>query len=165
MAGSQRFLDSSCISVLEPWYIPSLNFLEGSSKLYCWGALTPYITSYLRKYDPSLTYRDTVIVFLLCPAAQTIGMPIGGAIERRYGPRVTALVGVWFMSFGVFISYYATSLLQLVSTYGFMYGIGMGIAYMNPIQCGMRWMPKRKGIISGIVVTGFGLGGAMFNVI
>mmetsp|Transcript_6962 Transcript_6962/g.17073 ORF Transcript_6962/g.17073 Transcript_6962/m.17073 type:complete len:438 (-) Transcript_6962:242-1555(-) len=133
--------------------------------MYCWGTFTPYITSYLRKYDSSLGYSDTIICFLISPLAQAIGMPIGGLIERRLGPRITSLIGSLIMSFGVFISAYMTTVSSLMFTYGILYGIGMGIAYMCPIKCGMRWMPDRKGVVSGIVVTGFGLGGAAFNII
>mmetsp|Transcript_31325 Transcript_31325/g.55051 ORF Transcript_31325/g.55051 Transcript_31325/m.55051 type:complete len:439 (+) Transcript_31325:51-1367(+) len=133
--------------------------------MYCWGTFTPYITSYLRKYNPALDYNDTIIVFLITPLAQAIGMPIGGMIENKVGPRMTALIGSWMMAFGVFVSCYTTTVFQLTMTYGITYGIGMGIAYMVPIACGYKWMPKRKGIISGIVVTGFGCGGALFNII
>jgi len=133
--------------------------------MYCWGTFTPYVTSYLRKYNGSLGYSDTIIAFLAAPAAQALGMPIGGMIEQKLGPRWTSLIGGWIMSFGVILSAFTTTVSGLVTTYGILYGIGMGIAYMCPIKCGYRWMPKRKGIISGIVVTGFGLGGAVFNIV
>eukprot|EP00466_Bigelowiella_natans_P017571 jgi/Bigna1/75302/fgenesh1_pg.33_\ len=133
--------------------------------MYCWGTFTPYITSYLRKFDPSITYNDTILALLAAPAAQTIGFPIGGMIEQKLGPRITSLLGSWIMCLGVFLSAFATSVSSLVFFYGVIYGLGMGIAYMCPLKCGYRWMPKRKGIISGIVVTGFGLGGAAFNIV
>uniref|UniRef100_A0A7S2X974 Major facilitator superfamily (MFS) profile domain-containing protein n=1 Tax=Lotharella oceanica TaxID=641309 RepID=A0A7S2X974_9EUKA len=133
--------------------------------MYCWGAFTPYITSYLRKYNPHLTYNDTIIVFMLIPAAQTVGMPIGGTLMTKIGPRYTALIGCWIMAFGVFVSAFATTVFQTTLTYGIIYGLGMGMAYMCPIACGFKWLPTYKGLLSGIVVTGFGLGGAIFNII
>eukprot|EP00466_Bigelowiella_natans_P018032 jgi/Bigna1/89181/estExt_fgenesh1_pg.C_450022 len=139
--------------------------MGGGSLGYCWGALTPYITSYLRKFDPTLQYSDTIIVFMLTPAAQAMAMPVSGMIEKKIGPRITALIGGVIFAAGVAFSAYATTIRQLLITYAFTFGVGMGIVYMNPITCGMKWLPDRKGVISGIVVAGFGLGGAFFNVL
>mmetsp|Transcript_18491 Transcript_18491/g.25712 ORF Transcript_18491/g.25712 Transcript_18491/m.25712 type:complete len:477 (-) Transcript_18491:544-1974(-) len=133
--------------------------------MYCWGSLTPYITSYLRKFDPSVQYKDTIIVFMLTPAAQALAMPVGGMIEKKVGPCYTALLGSSVMCVGVILSAWATTTFQLLILYCLVFGLGMGTAYMAPIVCGMKWMPKRKGIVSGIVVAGFGLGGAFFNVL
>eukprot|EP00468_Gymnochlora_sp_CCMP2014_P005912 CAMPEP_0167757924 /NCGR_PEP_ID=MMETSP0110_2-20121227/10190_1 /TAXON_ID=629695 /ORGANISM="Gymnochlora sp., Strain CCMP2014" /LENGTH=439 /DNA_ID=CAMNT_0007644157 /DNA_START=22 /DNA_END=1341 /DNA_ORIENTATION=- len=133
--------------------------------LYCWGTLTPYITSYLRQYDPTVTYADSIIVFLMTPLAQFVAMPLGGYIEGKIGPRLCALLGCWIMSGGVFLAAYTTSITGLLMTYCSLFGFGMGIGYMSPIACGMRWLPKSKGAVSGIVITGFGLGGALFNII
>ncbi|CAG0896722.1 unnamed protein product [Darwinula stevensoni] len=48
-------------------------------------------------------------------------------------------------------------------TYGFMFGLGIGTAYMAPLSCGMRWFPENKGLVNGIIVGGFGLGAFIFN--
>ena len=44
---------------------------------------------------------------------------------------------------------------------GLIGGVGAGLAYIVPIATCIRWFPKRKGLVTGIAVAGFG-GGAAF---
>lgn len=37
--------------------------------------------------------------------------------------------------------------------------------YTCPLVCGYGWMPDRKGVVSGVIVAGFGAGAAVFNVV
>ena len=46
---------------------------------------------------------------------------------------------------------------------GLLFGAGIGIAYSAPIVCGWRWFPRRKGVVVGCVVAGFGAGAAIFD--
>ena len=41
-------------------------------------------------------------------------------------------------------------------------GILEGLCYMVPIQLGWKSFPERSGLISGIIVAGFGLGALIF---
>jgi len=82
---------------------------------------------------------------MLTPAAQAMAMPVSGMIEKKIGPRITALIGGVIFAAGVAFSAYATTIRQLLITYAFTFGVGMGIVYMNPITCGMKWLPDRKG--------------------
>ena len=52
---------------------------------------------------------------------------------------------------------------MLVFTYGVMFGLGLGIGYIGPVACAVRWLPKWKGFASGFVVSGFGLGAVLFT--
>ena len=94
-------------------------------------------------------------------------MTFGGLLEKRFGPRLVTLFGGWLMSLGVLLSYLAIqkSFWILLVTYGVMFGIGIGLAYVGPIVCAIRWLPKWKGVVSGIVVSGFGLSALIFNAV
>ena len=48
-------------------------------------------------------------------------------------------------------------------TYGTMMGLGTALAYTPPLGVAMRWFPKSKGLVNGIIVGGFGLGAFIFN--
>ncbi len=48
-------------------------------------------------------------------------------------------------------------------TYGTMFGLGTALAYTPPLGVAMRWFPKSKGLVNGIIVGGFGLGAFIFN--
>jgi predicted MFS family arabinose efflux permease len=92
-------------------------------------------------------------------------MYVGGRIERKIGPRFTAYLGCGMLVAGVFLSSFAKSVAVLIMLYGILFGMGGGIAYTTPIICGLKWMPGKKGLISGCVTAGFGLGAFVFNFI
>ena len=48
-------------------------------------------------------------------------------------------------------------------TYGTLFGLGTALAYTPPLGVAMRWFPKSKGLVNGIIVGGFGLGAFIFN--
>jgi MFS family permease len=71
------------------------------------------------------------------------------------------------MSTGVAVSYFSiqANFWILILTYGIVYGIGVGIAYIGPMACAMRWLPKWKGVASGIVLSGFGISSFLFTAV
>ncbi|XP_076467195.1 apicoplast pyruvate carrier 1-like [Babylonia areolata] len=131
------------------------------------GNTNPYFISYIRKHSgPSdLHYVDGIWVQACMLMGQGVTMFFGGLLEQRLGIRVTCLLGCWLMSAGVLLTYwsltysYATSVL----TYGIMFGLGCGIAYPTPVTCAMRWFPDHRGLMSGLIFVGFGLGSTIFN--
>ena len=46
----------------------------------------------------------------------------------------------------------------LVATYGVLGGLGLGLGYVTPVAAVTKWFPDRRGLGSGLVVMGFGLG-------
>ena len=47
----------------------------------------------------------------------------------------------------------------------FVFGFGFmnGLTYMVPVHHGWLWFPERSGLVSGIIIGGFGLGPLIFN--
>jgi len=64
------------------------------------------------------------------------------------------LLGLGFIA----TSFLATSPLMLYLTYGVLVGAGVGLAYGMPLAAGVKWFPQKKGLVSGIVMFGFGFG-------
>ena len=131
--------------------------------LYLWGNITEAVTAHLRKYDESITYDDTLLVYACALAGQGFFMIIGGLIEARIGARRCCLSGGAILVSGTLLSSAATTLNYLLLTDGIMFGVGMGICYTAPIACASRWMPEKKGLLSGIIVAGFGGGSFIFG--
>jgi hypothetical protein len=73
--------------------------------------------------------------------------------------------GCTFMSSGVLLTYFSIqqSLGLTTLTYGLMFGFGTALAYAPPMGVAMRWFPRQKGLVNGIIVGGFGLGAFIFN--
>lgn len=47
--------------------------------------------------------------------------------------------------------------------YGIFFPAGIGICYWVPIVCGWEWFPDHKGLISGLIVAGYGFGSFFFG--
>ncbi|CAH1782091.1 unnamed protein product [Owenia fusiformis] len=135
--------------------------------LYTFGNMTPYITSYIRaRSEPTgLRYSEGVWIFAISGGSQGAAMFLGGVFAKKIGPRLTTLLGAWIMSLGTLLTYFTikSSFYVLLLTYGVMYGGGTGIAYANPLACGMKWLPNNKGLVNGIIVAGFGAGAFIFD--
>ncbi|BFZ00817.1 hypothetical protein BsWGS_03856 [Bradybaena similaris] len=135
--------------------------------LFSFGNMNPYITSYMRKYGsaPSLTYTECSWIYAVASMGQGLAIMIGGMIERCIGPKLTPILGGWFMSAGVCMTFFSVkhSFALTIVTYGAVFGLGIGTAYVTPLACAMRWFPKWKGLVNGLVVGGFGGGAFIFN--
>ena len=42
--------------------------------------------------------------------------------------------------------------------YGVVGGIGLGLGYVTPVATAAKWFPDKKGLVTGMVVMGFGFG-------
>ena len=49
-----------------------------------------------------------------------------------------------------------------VCVFPVLVGVGYGCAYTPPIQVLLDWFPDRRGLASGIVISGFGSGALFF---
>eukprot|EP00039_Didymoeca_costata_P004512 m.73788 g.73788 ORF g.73788 m.73788 type:complete len:449 (+) comp12434_c0_seq1:171-1517(+) len=135
----------------------------GLGTIYTWGNMTTYATSFLRKYDSEVTFSKNLITFALMCIGQAFTMWPSGVLQRKIGPRITAIMGVLLTAGGVALSSLSTSLLAFEMTYGLMFGFGIGLAYTCPMVCGFHHLPKYKGLVNGIITGGFGLGAFIFD--
>lgn len=130
--------------------------------IYSWGNSSVYVTSYLRVHDGHVTSHDTLQVFSCALIGQALFMSVGGHLEKRWGPRWTGVFASFILFAGTYLSSLCTKTAQL-SCAQFLYGIGIGIGYIPPLSCGYRHLPSSKGLVSGIIVAGFGAGSFVFN--
>lgn len=91
-----------------------------------------------------------------------LSMPIAGRIQDKKGPKLVALIGGVLLGLGFITSSFAThDKLLMYITYGVLAGTGVGFAYGAPIAAGTKWFPDKRGLISGIMVFGFGFGSVL----
>ena len=103
------------------------------------------------KPEANLTFTITLAVLGL-----TAGF--GGSLQRRIGPRATATIAGLLYGSGVILSGFAPNLGMLYLSYGVIGGIGLGFGYIVPLAVLIAWFPDKRGFITGLAVTGFGLG-------
>jgi OFA family oxalate/formate antiporter-like MFS transporter len=101
---------------------------------------------------------EVTLTFTITLAVLGVTAGFGGSLQRRIGPRATAtLAGVLYGS-GVLLSGLAPGLIGLYLAHGVLGGIGLGLGYIVPLAVLIGWFPDRRGFITGLAVTGFGLG-------
>lgn len=103
-------------------------------------------------------------------AAWTFGIAIcflglaaaaGGVLMHYMPPRKLAIIGGLLFGAGYLVASAALSLRNLpllYAGYGLIGGIGLGLGYVTPVTTVSRWFPDRKGLATGTVIMGFGLG-------
>ena len=100
----------------------------------------------------SLPYSVAVVVF-------SIMTFVGARLLVRYSPRLIVSAGGIMAGLGVIISSFSSSPWAFTLAFGVLLGSGIGFVYASAGPTALKWYPSHKtGLISGIVVAGFGMG-------
>ncbi len=126
--------------------------------IYSWGTLTVFISPFLNEIK-----ELTVYVFGVGLLSFAVTMIFAGSLQQKYGPRNVAILGGLLIGVGLISSAFMTTFIGLFFTYGIIFGVGIGFAYVCPITSAGKWFPDKKGFINGIAVAGFGAGAFIFN--
>jgi OFA family oxalate/formate antiporter-like MFS transporter len=92
-----------------------------------------------------------------------ITMPLGPLCLRFLPPQLIIAATTCLALFGTFLSSFTTSLNMFILLYGVLYSSGLGMAYLVPLICGWEYYKNNKGIVSGIIIGGFGFGSFIFS--
>lgn len=90
----------------------------------------------------------------------------GGVNLSRFGPRRLATTGGALYALGWVIAGIGLSIKSILlfwAGYGVIGGIGLGLGYVTPVATVAKWFPDRKGLATGMVVMGFGLGALVMS--
>lgn len=101
----------------------------------------------------SLPYAIAVGVF-------AVAMVFAGRAQDRFGPRIVASIGGALCGVGMLVSSLASrdNVLPVLVGFGLFTGLGIGLGYASATPAAVKWFPaSRKGLITGLVVAGFGL--------
>ncbi len=112
------------------------------------------------------TFRETAWAFSITIFSLGVSAAWAGQVLPRFGPRKLALIGSLMFSGGYVFGAIALRLDMLplfFIGYGVIGGAGIGLGYVTPVATVAKWFPDRKGLVTGIVVMGFGVGAFLLS--
>ena len=86
-----------------------------------------------------------------------LGIVTGGFTDR-FGPRMVMTLCGFILGLGYFLMSQTSTIWQLYLFYGVIVGTGMGGAFVPLTSTVARWFVKRRSMMTGIVLTGIGIG-------
>lgn len=129
--------------------------------VYAWSFFQKTVSETFGWSNSETAWAFSLAIFMLGVTASW-----GGQNLHKFGPRKLALIGAFLYAFGYIISYFALqneSLWLLYFGYGIVGGIGLGLAYVTPVATVSKWFPDKQGLVTGMVVMGFGLGALLMS--
>jgi len=81
-----------------------------------------------------------------------------GIITDKYGPRIALSICALCLGAGLLLISRMQALWELYLYFGVIFGIGMSGIWAPLLSLISRWFVKRRGLITGIVISGGGLG-------
>ena len=129
--------------------------------VYAWSF---FQTMLARQYG----WNNTETVLSFCLAIFFLGISAGwaGQMLPKWGPRVLALTGSVLFCAGYVIASLALQLDNVTLFYlgyGVIGGAGIGMGYVTPVVTVAKWFPDMRGLATGIVVMGFGVGALLLS--
>lgn len=83
---------------------------------------------------------------------------LSGPLADRWGARPLAVIGMILTGAGLAVAGAARSLGEVYAAYGLGVGLGVGCAYVPALGAVQRWFVRRRGLASGLAVSGIGVG-------
>jgi MFS family permease len=83
---------------------------------------------------------------------------ISGRISDKFGPKLIVSIGTIIISAGYLAMSSVTSLWQLYLYYGVLVAGGSSAIYIPLVSLIARWFERRRGLMSGIGISGIGFG-------
>ncbi|MXX75556.1 MAG: OFA family MFS transporter [Holophagales bacterium] len=112
------------------------------------------------------TFSQTAWAFSITIFSLGVSAAWAGQVLPRLGPRKLAVIGSILFSGGYIIAAAALRLDMLplfYIGYGVIGGAGIGLGYVTPVATVAKWFPDHKGLVTGIVVMGFGVGAFLLS--
>lgn len=108
------------------------------------------------------TPSEASLTFTITLSMMPIAMTIAGKIEQKRGPKIVMIVGGLLFGIGIFLAGLTKSLVFLYVVHGVIGGLGVGTVYGIAVSNTVKWFPDRKGLASGLIAAGLGMGAVVF---
>lgn len=122
--------------------------------VYAWSVMSKSIGAAFPEWSAaqlSLTFTITMMMFC-------VGCLIAGMMAKKVQPRIYVIFsGILFLAGFMMAAGTNGSPMMLYAGFGVLCGMGAGFAYNAVMSTISAWFPDKQGMISGILLMGFGL--------
>ena len=84
--------------------------------------------------------------------------PLSGTVADRLGPQLLVAGGLLLVGCGLITASVSQALWQVQAAFAVCIGGGVGLAYVPAVGAVQKWFDRRRGLASGIAVSGIGAG-------
>ena len=127
--------------------------------LYIDGNISGYIATYFgveKSRTSNLLPTSLVFMSLLLPVGTYF-------IQHGANPKLMLFIGGFLGLTMNFFASITTNYSIFFWMYSLSWSINQGLTYLVPIHNGWLWFPQNPGLISGLVIGGYGLGVLVFD--
>lgn len=139
----------------KPWLYVVLGVLVllCAGMVYAWSVLSAPIARDFPKWSAAqLSLAFTLVMISFC-----LGGLVGGALAGKLSQKTLLLIAAALFFAGFFFTGRIQTLAGLYLSFGLVCGLGSGLAYNAVIATVNKWFPGKQGLVSGILLMGFGL--------
>lgn len=122
--------------------------------VYAWSVLSRPIGQFFTDWSSTkLSFTFTLCMMFFC-----LGGLFTGLISKKVEPKIMLKISALLFLIGFFIASCAESITTLYIGYGVIAGLASGIAYNSIMGNVTKFFPDCPGLISGVLLMGFGFG-------
>ena len=122
--------------------------------MYAWSVLsTPIAAEFTGWTKAQLSLTFTLVMILFCIGSLLCGL-LAGKLSAKNAVRLGAVL---FLA-GFYIASRCQTPLTLYLGFGVLCGLGSGLSYNAVMSTMVKWFPDKPGLISGVLLMGFGGG-------
>lgn len=128
--------------------------------LYAWSVFGKQFTENIDKGGFGWTKTEAALPYTIAIAFFAFMMIPAGLLHDKIGPRLVATAGALLTGVGLIITSLSTpeNIYPALIGFGALAGTGFGLGYAAATPAAVKWFSsEKKGLITGIVVSGFGL--------
>lgn len=122
--------------------------------IYAWSTMSKSISA----SHPDWTVAQLSLTFTLVMAFFCVGCLVAGVLAKRLNAKVFVFISAIMLLAGFMVaSMTQDSLITLYLGFGVLGGFGSGFTYNTVMGTISAWFPDKQGLLSGIMLMGFGI--------
>jgi MFS family permease len=128
--------------------------------LYAWSMFSKQLTESIDHGGFGWSRTTATLPYTIAIAFFALIMIPAGRLQDRLGPRIIATAGAVLCGAGLVVASLGRPDLvwPMILGFGVLAGMGIGLGYAAATPAALKWFgPEKKGLITGIVVAGFGV--------